>query len=525
MPDSSILISLDYAPGVQRDGTVFDSQSCIDSQWCRWRLSRPRKIGGYSQITNTLKGVPRRIHMFYDGFQVFVHVGTTNGIQQFVLDVYGNVLNSADRTPVGFVPSPSNGWTIDAIFDTTSQAVQLVAHYVQDVGYLSIPTAVVPLIGILTDSAALVPFSDPTASSGTWVQPKISGGVVCVQPYVFDFDTAGLVQWSAPNLPLYLGVTGGTTGAGQARISAQKIVQGMPLRGGGAQQPAVIFWTISEVITGVFVGGGPVFAFSTSSPSSSILSSDSVVEYDGLYFWAGVDRFLVFNGTVNEVSNKFNQDWFFDNINQQYAAKSFAFKVPRYGEIWFCAPLFGATEPSHAAIFNVRENVWYDTVLPNGGRSCGFTAQGIPHPLMGGVDPDGSHGYKLWLHESGVDEVVGAERAAIRSWFEGPWLGAPKGQQPSNEGSSIQNFEADFVQSGDLSVTILGAPNVRAPIQTGPTVPIKLVPTTPQEQFPSFKQSSRLFRVRVESNELGATYIAGKNILHTIPAKDARVFS
>lgn len=525
MADASVLISLDYAPGVQRDGTIFDSNSCIDSQWCRWRLGRPRKIGGYSQITNTLKSTPRRIHMFYDGFQVYVHVGTTTGIQQFILDVSGKLLNSADRTPADFVPNPANGWTIDAIFDTTSSAVQLVAHYVPDTGFLSIPTTTVPLIGILTASTPLVPFSDPTPSSGTWTQPKISGGIVCVQPYVFDFDTAGLVQWSAPNLPLYLGVTGGTTGAGQARISAQKIVQGMPIRGGGTQQPAVIFWTISEVITGVFIGGTPVFAFSTSSPSSSILSSDSVVEYDGLYFWPGIDRFLVFNGTVNEVPNKQNQDWFFDNMNWPYSAKSFAFKVPRYGEIWFCAPLFGNTECSHAAIFNVRENYWYDTELPNGGRGCGFTAQGIPFPIMGGVEPDGTHGYKLWLHESGVDEVVGAQLTAIRSFFEGPWLGAPKGQQPNNEGSSIQMLEPDFTQSGDLSVTIIGAPNSRAPLQTGPTVPIKLVATTPQEQFPSFKQSSRLFRVRVESNELGGTYIAGKNILHTIPAKDARLFS
>lgn len=521
MPD--VIISLDFAPGTQRDGTAFDGQRCLDSLWCRWRLQRPKSMGGYKRITNTLAGVPRRIHMYYLGFQVVVHVGTTRGIQQILLDNSGNFLAEHDRTPVGFVPDPSNGWTIDAIFDTTSTAVQLVAHYVQDDNFLSNPQPNVPLIGIITDTTPLVPFSDPTPSSGVWTQPNISGGIVCVQPYVFDFDTAGLVQWSAPNLPLYLGVVGGSTGAGQARISAQKIVQGMPIRGGGTQQPAVIFWSLSEVITGTFIGGTPVFAFSTVSPSSSILGSDVIVEYDGLYFWTGIDRFLVFNGTVNEVPNQQNLDWFFDNLNHQYAARSFTFKIPHSGEIWFCAPLYGATQPSHAAIFNVRENYWYDTALPNGGRSSGITAQGLRWPLMGGSVPDET-GYKLWLHETGTDEIDGSSLSPVRKYFESPWMGAPKGQQPSNEGTSIQMLEPDFIQSGDLTVQFIGAPNNRAPDQQGRTLPIKLVPTTPQEQMVGFKESYRIWRVHIESNSLGGSFFSGKNLLHSMPAGIMKVF-
>lgn len=169
-----------------------------------------------------------------------------------------------------------------------------------------------------------------------------------MQPFVFAFDSAGLLEWSAPNLALYLGVTGGETGAGQARVSAQKIVAGMALRGGGIQQPAAIFWSLSEVIVAVYVGTPAWFSFSTLSPSSSILSSDCVIEYDGLYFWLGVDRALVFNGTVAEVPNMQNQDWFYNNLTPGYEFKPLPSKcraTERFGGAPRCSAALFRTMP------------------------------------------------------------------------------------------------------------------------------------------------------------------------------------
>jgi len=64
---------------------------------------------------------------------------------------------------------------------------------------------------------------------------------------------------------------------------------------------------------------------------SSILSSDCVVDYDGVFYWAGVDRFLMFNGVVREVPNTMNLNYFYEGLNQAERSKVFAFKVPRYG--------------------------------------------------------------------------------------------------------------------------------------------------------------------------------------------------
>jgi hypothetical protein len=519
---------LNFKPGIARDGTRFDSDQYSDGLWCRWRLGRPRKMGGYKQITDALFGTPRRIHMFYQNGQIICHVASVNGIQQVIFaHQTGELISIADRTPSTFTAGINIGFTMDAIFDTTSNVTQLIVHFVPDMGQIATIITTLPVIGQIDAATPLTPFSDPGAGGGSWTAPAISGGIVCVQPYVFDFDSYGLVQWSAPNLPLYLGVTGGSTGAGQARISAQKIVAGAPLRGGGTQSPAALFWSLSEVITATFVGSANgVFRFNTVSPSSSILSSRAVIEYDGLYFWVGIDRFLVFNGTVTEVPNPTNLDWFFNNLTPNYEDRVFAFKVPRYGEIWWCAPMFGNTEPSHAVIYNIRENCWYDTELPNGGRGAAFYAQGFHYPVMGGTLDPVDDKYSLWMHEFEFDEVRGDTVTPIRSYFETGVFGGPRNDPPDDQGLSFHQLEPDIDQTGDMEVYLLGQANARAPVVQGPTVPLLAIPGVPQEQFVSFTPTMplRLARLHVESNTLGGNYIGGRSIAHAQPG-DARLIS
>lgn len=504
----------DFQPGTQRDGTKFDSNAYLDSLWARWRLGRPRKMGGFQQITDALGGMPRKIHCFYQNDKIYAHIGTTNGIQQVVFNRFGQFISIADRTPAGFIGGANTSFTFDAIFDTTSNVVQLVAHAGQNAGTLASTIQTTPFLGQIDSTNPLISFSNPgVIPSGVWIQPSVAGGIVCVQPFVFDFDSYGLVQWSAPNLPNYLGVTGGSSGAGQARISAQKIVQGTALRGGGAQQPAALFWSLGEVIVASYVGTPAWFAFSTVSTSSSILSPAGPVEYDGLYFWPGVDRFLVFNGAVAEVPNRQNQDWFFDNLTPGYESLTFGTKIPRYGEIWWCACMFGSTVPNYAVIYNVRENVWYDTALPDGGRSAAYFAQGLPRPIMTDVVNGGS-GYGLWMHDVGTDKVAGSSRTAVRSYYETGWFGGPKNNPPADQGLTFEQLEPDLVQTGDMSAYLIGAANARAPEVQGPACPLVQVPATPQEQFLSFtpKMPTRLLRLHVESDVIGGSFITGRNL-------------
>jgi hypothetical protein len=118
------------------------------------------------------------------------------------------------------------------------------------------------------------------------------------------------------------------------------------------------------------------------SSQSSILSSQSVIEYDGVYYWCGTDRFLLYNGVVKEIPNTMNQNYFFDNLNYDQRQKVWATKVPRFGEIWWFYPRGDATECTDAIIYNVRENIWYDAGEARGAqRSAGYFSQVFAFPV------------------------------------------------------------------------------------------------------------------------------------------------
>jgi hypothetical protein len=106
-------------------------------------------------------------------------------------------------------------------------------------------------------------------------------------------------------------------------VAAQKIVRGLPLRGGPGNAPAGLFWSADAVIRASFIGGTQLFQFDTISSQSSILSAASVIEYDGIYMWCGTDRFLMFNGVVREIPNNLNLNYFFRRIKSFCGATSF----------------------------------------------------------------------------------------------------------------------------------------------------------------------------------------------------------
>jgi hypothetical protein len=123
------------------------------------------------------------------------------------------------------------------------------------------------------------------------------------------------------------------------------------------------------------------------SSQTSILSSQCVIEYDGIYYWIGVDRFLLYNGVVKEIPNPMNQNYFFDNLNYAQRQKVWATKVPRFGEIWWFYPRGDSTECNDAIIYNVREATWYDAGTAIGSRrSAGYFSQVFAYPVAAGWD-------------------------------------------------------------------------------------------------------------------------------------------
>lgn len=401
-----------------------------------------------------------------------------------------------------YVPSAQNLWMFDYQYDSSTNQNYVIAHASPNLDCICNDQGGQIFFGPVLGTDDLKSISLPADANAT-------GGVVSLHPYLFYYGTDGIVGWSKPGEPTNM--TDFTGGAGLARVWGQKIIKGLPLRAGSGSAPAGIFWAFDAVIRATFTGGDTVFQFDVIATDTSIISPQCVVDYDGVFFWCGVDRFLMFNGVVREVPNQMNLNYFFDGLNKRQKNKVFAFKVPRYGEVWWCYPRGDATECTHAVIYNIRENTWYDTELPNLGRSAGQFNNSFAAPILTGVQDSGT-GYRIWVHEQLTDEYDGPNVSPIRSYFETSDLS--RVVQGQNEYLRITAIEPDFVQRGAMTVQVTGRANARAPEVFSTTFTFPETASSPHEQIVMLKEQRRELRVRFESNELYGDYQMGQIIGH-----------
>jgi hypothetical protein len=289
----------------------------------------------------------------------------------------------------GFTESDLNLWQFDSSFDSQGSGNQLLlAHPGLNLAQID-QTTVTPVLAGNIAGTTMSPLTDTSGTSPTGDVIEVAGGVVVLHPYVFVYGDNGLIKncvagnpfdWNGPD-------------SNEVNVASTKIVKGLPVRG-GSNAPSGLFWALDSLIrvsytpTTVTVGGTPqtfYWRYDIITSQSSILSSQCVIEYDGIYYWIGVDRFLLYNGVVKELKNNFNQNYFFDNLNYAQSQKVYAQKVPRFGEIWWFFPSGNSTECNDCIIYNTREDCWYDAGTALGARrSAGYFSQVFRFPINAG---------------------------------------------------------------------------------------------------------------------------------------------
>ena len=432
------VFSLDTKPGIQRDGTVFDKVFYSDGEWVRFQRGRPRKILGYRVISDQLTGPSRGVWVNPQNAFTSIFSGYNDGLQVLTIDNNGVGSGVGNFTLSNFTASDLNLWQFDGFYDVSGTGFQsLVAHpglnlasisndnntpvLIGDITALTMSQIGVftasgtttnlsatvtlaasnPLIGagqtvtgagipanttVVSISTTTLVISNTATASATVTLTfnnniSVSGGIVSLHPYLFVYGNNGLIQnCSAGNTNDWVSADANAT-----NVASGKIVQGLPVRG-GSNSPSGLFWSLDSLIRVSFIGGTgsppQYWRYDIISSQSSILSSQSAIEYDGVYYWCGVDRFLLYNGVVKEIPNAMNQNYFFDNLNYDQRQKVWATKVPRFGEIWWFYPRGDATECTDAIIYNVRENTWYDAGEARGAqRSAGYFSQVFAFPV------------------------------------------------------------------------------------------------------------------------------------------------
>lgn len=494
-------------PGIKRDGTSFEGDNYNDGLWCRFTArGLPRKIGGYQAVTSHLPEVVRGMDIFSSNQVNYLHLGSKSYLTQVQVGVSGSLGTQVDRTPGGFTIHPDNLWQLAAFYNKINGKTSIIAHAGQNLSGLSNTTETPIYYGDIDSPAAL---------SASLMDP-VSGGVLALPPYLAAFSNSGRIDVSAVNDPT--AVT-----AGSVFATAQKIVRGLSIRGSGG--PAALLWSLDSLVSMIFnpsILTGIPFSFNELSTSISVLSEQGIIEFDSTYYWVGVDRFQLFNGIVQELPNNLNIDFFFKNLNFTHRQKVFAFKVPRWGEIWWCFPFGNSTECNHAVIYNTRLKTWYDTPLPDGGRSAAIWAKVYPRPFMCDLDITGT-GYSLWQHEIGVDKILGSQTLPIKSFYETHEMSPitlPQGAV--DKAFRVSIIESDFDQVGALTCTVIGRANARVNPTDLVTIPITQPPASTADQVGEVKQNARLLSFRFTSNTPGGDYTAGKIIGHIEPT-DGRI--
>jgi hypothetical protein len=570
------VISMEVPPGIQRDGTVFDAPCFTDGRWVRFQRGRPRKIGGYDAIFLNATGVSRGMAMTaVNGFN-YVVSGYSDGVEQWITGTSGGLGSGPyPYTMSNFTASADNLWQFDIAYDSTGNNTNnLVAHPGQNLRYITsttetpvlytnfpgnyasltwskvgqftaagstnstttftlaannvrvaagqsisgtgipVGTTVTLVVGTaVTMSAAATATGSITATFDNNI--AVSGGCVAIHPYLFVYGNNGLIRnssagdfanWVSPD-------------ANATNVATGKIVKGLPIRG-GSTSPSGLFWAVDALIRVSFQpsssgGVNYYWAYDLVSSQTSIMSSSSVIEYDGIFYWAGVDRFLSYNGVVQEIPNGNNQNYFFDNVNMTYRQKVWATKVPRYGEIWWFYPKGDATECTDAIIYNVRDKTWYDAgQAPGARRSAGVFSEVFFKPIWAGNEPNTEGKYTLWQHETGVDSIYLTNVDAVQSYFETYSIGTLGGlvgsvQQPGdNLWTRLERIEPDFVQEGDMSVVVTGQGYADdTVVDSDPYV------FSPNTLKIDMREQRREMRLRFESNTAGGTYQTGRVLL------------
>ena len=517
-----------------------------------------------------------------------------------------------------FTPDPSTGpyrllWQFDAQFSPQGGQLQVITHPGYNLENIDngVPSQV--LVGNVTPDANnnwnFTGLSDSEGQNPTYAPISVDGGVCVLYPFIFVYGSHGYIAnnnvsttYNSQNFYDWNGAL-----ANQTNVASSKIVKGMPVRG-GTNAPSGLFWATDSLIRVSFIGSAPLYwRYEIVSSQISIMTSSSIVDMDGVYWWMGVDRFYMYNGQVSVVPNDKNVNWLFNNLNYSQRQKVWATKVPRYNEIWFFYPRGTATECTDAIIYNVKDKLWYDAGSAVGAqRSCGYTTEIFPTPiwadwnyrpvftkpyvvitnpaslaapaanqiyLSGDVTPTfapGSYltftptnsfnssykitasthifnstigtpgvtlvtcnrtfspsapagtlaymvngGFNIWQHEFGQNQTGLTDEVAVYSSVttsDISWLtGSPSQdtRQGINRRMHLRRFEPNFLQTGTMSLTILGRKFAGGQYEedSGPYY------FNQETGKIDLRVEHRLVRLKFVSNEIDGNYEMGRNLI------------
>jgi hypothetical protein len=382
-------VKLKFPPGVVKPATIYEAAGrWFETLLVRWHDGVMQPMGGWTQLSTQLTGVPRKILAWrrlnrtaYIGVgtnsKVYVYNGTLYDITPEAGDGGGAlVAGPVDSSGTAFAPVEACTWQMDA--------------YGED------------LVGVSTADKYLRIW-DSSAGTGTNMQwysgsPTDCRGVVTTPEqflFVLGYDTATdaadgrAVSWPDQASDLSLAASWTILATNQA--GSFPLETKGNLMAGRATRTETLLWTEVDIHAATYIGGTLVYSFRKLGNGGAI-SRNSMAMVDGQAYWMSQRGFYTYDGFVKTIACPVG-DYVFNRLVRAQAAKVYAEVRSDFNEIWWHYPATGGTENSEAVVLNYLNGDWRVEVLE---RTCGMDRGFLDYP----VSCDAS-GY-IYEHEKGL---------------------------------------------------------------------------------------------------------------------------
>lgn len=295
--------------------------------------------------------------------------------------------------------------------------------------------------------------------------------------------------------------------------------EGTKLVGGRVLAPFIsLIWTDAALFVMQYTGSQFVYNTSLAGKDCGLIAPGAAVTVGGVAFWMGTDNFFLYDGSVRPMPNVEDiRKYVFDSIPPELSYQCHAVYVPKYREIWWFYPVFGASNPSNYVIFSLNDNCWaigtadfYSSEGVTAGRTSGthFT-QGDSSPFMAGDD-----GY-IYNHDP-IDGAVDDNGNPL-AW---QLTLAPYAMSEGIKNLDIEGIVFDFLnQSGDITATVTGYDRLTdaAPMDSD----TRTVPDS-QSGMTDFRVSGRYLGISLSQSVLGGYMRLGKPVAFARPSAGRR---
>jgi len=209
-----------------------------------------------------------------------------------------------------------------------------------------------------------------------------SGGcLVLNNTFMIVYGNGGIIWWKVPKTS-YDNVAdffNGWNTDNRDIIDSTKVVAAQAIR--GSTSYSCLFWSLGSLKQTTFsvkkIENPPdpnedytvEATTQTLATSTSILSWQSIVENNGIYYWLGEGQIYSYSGALNTIPNIYNGETFFNDMDRSRTVRILGFYLRKYNEIWWVyTPRTGTNTKinSKVNIFNLSLNCFNltPTILP-----------------------------------------------------------------------------------------------------------------------------------------------------------------